>query len=147
MLTLGQAARLTGRGKTTLTRAIRAGRLSATRRDDGGYLIDPSELARIYDVTPETGAAAGYAAHRATPDGDPSDSEVKAALAIAEEKIEGLKALLAERDKVLEEVRTSRDDWKTLAERLTFARRAAGLAGVDTGAAAARASAAAHRDS
>ena len=53
MLTLGQAARIAGKGKTTLTRAIQAGRLSATRRDDGGYLIDPSELSRVYDVTPE----------------------------------------------------------------------------------------------
>jgi excisionase family DNA binding protein len=31
-LTLGQAAKLAQVGKTTLTRAIRAGRLSATRR-------------------------------------------------------------------------------------------------------------------
>ena len=29
MLTLGQAARIAGKGKTTLTRAIQAGRLSA----------------------------------------------------------------------------------------------------------------------
>ena len=39
MLTLGQAARLTGTSKTALTRAIKAGRLSATRRDDGSYEI------------------------------------------------------------------------------------------------------------
>ena len=47
MLTLGQAARLTGTSRTTLTRAIKAGRLSATRRDDGVYAIDPAELARL----------------------------------------------------------------------------------------------------
>ena len=54
LLSLGQAARLTGTSKTTLTRAIKAGRLSAHRRDGGGYAIDPSELSRVYQVTPET---------------------------------------------------------------------------------------------
>jgi len=44
LLTLGQAARLTGFGKTTLTHAIKAGRLSASRREDGSYEIDPAEL-------------------------------------------------------------------------------------------------------
>ena len=47
-LSLGQAARLTGLGKTTLARAIRAGRLSATRTETGGYSIEPCELARVF---------------------------------------------------------------------------------------------------
>jgi hypothetical protein len=37
MLSLGEASRLTGRGKTTLARAIRRGALSATRNETGGY--------------------------------------------------------------------------------------------------------------
>ena len=49
-LTLGQAARLTGRGKTTLARAIASGRLSATKSDTGTYLIEPAELARCYPL-------------------------------------------------------------------------------------------------
>jgi excisionase family DNA binding protein len=111
MLTLGQAARLTGTSKTTLTRAIRAGRLSATRRDDGGYEIDPAELARVFTVTPDTGSVTGDVVHRATPDRDPgatpvtpviADPELMARLAAAEAELAGLKALL-------EEVRASRD--------------------------------------
>jgi excisionase family DNA binding protein len=47
-MTLGQAARATGVGKTTLARAIKAGRLSATRTDLGSYQIDPAELHRVY---------------------------------------------------------------------------------------------------
>ena len=47
MLTSGQAAKLAGVGKTTLARGIKFSRLSATRRDGGGYAIDPSELARV----------------------------------------------------------------------------------------------------
>jgi hypothetical protein len=39
MLTLGQAAKIAGVGKTTLTRAIQAGKLSATPHDDGGIRV------------------------------------------------------------------------------------------------------------
>jgi hypothetical protein len=38
-----------------LTRAIKAGRLSTTRRDDNGYEIDPAELI-LLDVNPSTAA-------------------------------------------------------------------------------------------
>ena len=69
MLTLGQAARIAGVGKTTLTRAIKSGRMSATKREDGVYQIDPAELSRVYDVrvgTRETVAATGPVVHQAT---------------------------------------------------------------------------------
>src|SRR4051812_16253254 len=57
LLTLGQAARLTGHNKTTLSRAIKAGRLSGTRRGDGAYLIDVAELERVYTIKAQTDAA------------------------------------------------------------------------------------------
>ena len=72
MLSLGQAARLTRTSKTTLTRSIRAGRLSATRTDAGGYRIDPAELARVFSVTPETSNATVSVVHHATPERDPA---------------------------------------------------------------------------
>jgi hypothetical protein len=49
--TLGEAARAVGRSKTTLGRAIKSGRISATRGEDGSYLIDPAELHRVFRVT------------------------------------------------------------------------------------------------
>jgi hypothetical protein len=49
--TLGEAARAVGRSKTTLGRAIKSGRISATRGEDGSYLIDPAELHRVFAVT------------------------------------------------------------------------------------------------
>jgi excisionase family DNA binding protein len=51
MLTLGQAAKQTGVSKTAISRAIKNGRLSATRSESGDYQIDPAELVRVYPVT------------------------------------------------------------------------------------------------
>ncbi|MEI2802543.1 MAG: hypothetical protein V9E84_02235 [Trichococcus flocculiformis] len=49
-LSLGQAAKETGKSKATISKAINSGRLSATRNDKGGYDIDPAELFRVYSV-------------------------------------------------------------------------------------------------
>ena len=49
--TLTGASEAAGRSKSTVLRAIQKGRLSATRTDDGGWAIDPSELARVYPWT------------------------------------------------------------------------------------------------
>ena len=50
MLTLGQAAKETGLSKTAISRAVKSGRLSATKNEQGEYQIDPSELFRVYPV-------------------------------------------------------------------------------------------------
>ena len=43
-----QAAKATGKAIPTITRAIKKGKISAERLDGGGYLIDPSELHRVF---------------------------------------------------------------------------------------------------
>src|SRR4051794_41466843 len=48
MLSLRAAAEVAGTSKSSIFRAIRSGRLSAARGDDGGYLIDPSEVTRVF---------------------------------------------------------------------------------------------------
>ncbi len=53
-LSLREAADEAAVSKSTILRAIRAGRLSAGRTDDGGYAIDPAELFRVYP--PHNGA-------------------------------------------------------------------------------------------
>jgi hypothetical protein len=46
---LGQAAKETGLDKSTISRAIKSGRLSAQRKEGGGgYEIDPAELFRVF---------------------------------------------------------------------------------------------------
>jgi hypothetical protein len=41
---LAEAATASGKSKMTIQRAIKSGKLSASRRDDESYDIDPSEL-------------------------------------------------------------------------------------------------------
>ena len=64
MLTLGQAAKETGLSKTAISRAIKNGKLSATRGEQGEYQIDPAELFRVYPVT---GGVDREAERQATP--------------------------------------------------------------------------------
>ena len=46
--TLGQAAKATGKNRTTIYRAIKNGKISATQNAHGEYDIDPAELHRVY---------------------------------------------------------------------------------------------------
>jgi excisionase family DNA binding protein len=67
MLTLGQAARHCGVSKGTISKAIKTGKLSATRREDGSWSIDNAELARYLDAYLD---ANGYRFHSKTGDAD-----------------------------------------------------------------------------
>ena len=51
--TLGQAAKATGKSKSTLLSAIKNGRISYISKDNNGYQIDPSELHRVYPPVSE----------------------------------------------------------------------------------------------
>jgi hypothetical protein len=114
-VSLGQAAKLTGLGKTTLARAIKRGSLSATRRDDGGYQIEVSELERVYplrsptDATVETSNETSPVVHPATVDVD-LVTEVAALRATVAMMREQNHDLTQERDRLL-----------ALAERLALA--------------------------
>ena len=46
--TLSQAAKATGKDKSTISKAIKKGKISAARNEDGSYKIDPVELHRWY---------------------------------------------------------------------------------------------------
>lgn len=45
---LSDAAKATGKNKTTIQRAIKNGKISATKGDSGAYAIDPAELHRVF---------------------------------------------------------------------------------------------------
>lgn len=46
--TLGEAAKATGISKASISRAINSGRISALKKDDGSFAIEPVELHRVY---------------------------------------------------------------------------------------------------
>jgi hypothetical protein len=48
MLTLTEAAKETGLTRSAIFKAIKNGRLSATKNDQGHFLIQPCELFRVY---------------------------------------------------------------------------------------------------
>jgi hypothetical protein len=84
-LSLGRAARLTGRGKTILARAI-SGRFFAGSTEDGGS-------ARVYPFPAPVETVA----------------ELRTRLALAEERLSDLKAML-------EDMRRDRDAWREQAQ-------------------------------
>jgi hypothetical protein len=103
-VSLGQAARLAGVGKTTIARTIKAGPLAAIRTEADGYQIDPAELNRVYPIRPQE--AAGTAAI------------ANATSAVLMTQIEGLKAVVKMLKRQLDETRLERDHWRHQVERL-----------------------------
>jgi hypothetical protein len=91
MTTLAQASQLTGRGRTILARVISGG-LFAGSKDDGGSKIE-GESARVYP----------FPAPVETP------AELRARLALADERLAELKAML-------EDMRRDRDAWREQAQ-------------------------------
>jgi len=69
-LSLSAAAKEVGRSKSTLSRAIKHGRMSATRYEDGSYQIDPAELYRVFPLPVPQPAAV----NTAQPGSDPTET-------------------------------------------------------------------------
>jgi hypothetical protein len=115
-LTLGAASRLTGCAKSTLLRAIRAGRMSANRDDTGQWQIEPVELFRVFpSIPPEATLAPATVEHGAIADEITAPAAVEHG-AIAGEITDELVKLLREQ---LEDMRNQvadlcadRDYWR-----------------------------------
>ena len=90
--TLGQAAKATGKAKVTLARAIKSDRISASRSENGSYVIDPAELARVYPFTSER---ASDMERSVTPDRPVME------LGSSPGEVETLRAVVAERDRTI----------------------------------------------
>lgn len=50
--TLNEAAKATGKSKTTIHRALKSGKISASKLDNGAYAIEPAELHRVFPPVP-----------------------------------------------------------------------------------------------
>lgn len=110
MLTMGEAAKQAGISKATLSRAIKNGRVSATRNDKGGWDVDPAELFRVYPRNTATVAVNGSMKRDTTPIATADETPTLKA------EIEGLKAQLALMREQLDDVKDQRDGWQKQAE-------------------------------
>ena len=102
-LTLGEAAKQAGVAKSTISKALRSGRLSYVSKTSAGYEIDPAELHRVFP--PKRSATVAETVASNPPETGVNDRR----------EIE----LLREQ---LEDVKADRDAWREQAQRLALPR-------------------------
>src|SRR5262245_54880170 len=103
--TLAQAAEATGLNRSTILRAIKSGKISGSRDELGAWQVEPVELHRVFPPA--------EASPKAVPQHAQGDAELRARLAVAEERLSELRHALAD-------MRAQRDSWQTQAERLAI---------------------------
>jgi len=115
-LTVRAAATQLGTSKSSVFRAIRTGKLSAERTDDGGYRINTRELSRAFGAerilprnAPQDGAGNGAGTVSVGAPGDAVEFRLRAMALEVEVR------LLREQ---AQELRSDRDAWRSTAERL-----------------------------
>jgi excisionase family DNA binding protein len=108
---LREAAEQAGASKSSIWRAIKAGRLSATKTDGGDYSIDAAELFRTFPPRPEKQPLERPTGQTGRGDGGDGTDDLTVRLAAAEAEIAGLKALV-------DEIKASRDSERARGDEL-----------------------------
>jgi excisionase family DNA binding protein len=117
IFTLRTAAQHTGTSKSTILRAIKSGRLSATRLEDGSYEIDAAELERVYPAERMKRRNTDAMEHHAPGfSAEGNTSAPSATAATLEAEIAGLREILRRADAAADELRQERDRWRNMAE-------------------------------
>ena len=103
--TAGTAAKAVGKTKSTITKAIASGKLSAIKNDNGAWEIDASELYRVYPLTPlET---VNIEQNDTLKETDGNSKE-----------IEALERLLKAAEEQIDDLKADRDEWRKQANQL-----------------------------
>ena len=108
-MTLGEAAKATGKSKTTISKYLHNGKLSYLGKDDSGYKIDPAELFRVFppiDSNRERSLTRNITG--VTPE---NNTDYKAQIEILKVKLE------SEKNRA-DNLQIERDDWKEQAQKL-----------------------------
>jgi len=119
---LSEAAAATGVNRSTIYRAWKAGRLSATRTDTGQIEVDPAELFRVFPPV-----ASQQGAHDAVPHGAQANATDNNALrdSALEREVkllrEMLDAMRDDRDAWRDQAGKEREERRELAQRLALA--------------------------
>lgn len=109
--TLGQAAKAVGRNKATLSAAIKKGRISASKGENGAFQIEEEELFRVY---PQNEAATGGQTEDKQPDRHSENSVLEARLQVLEELVGELRADKARAAVREDELRRDIERWQVL---------------------------------
>jgi hypothetical protein len=101
-----------GKAKSTISRDIKAGKISATRNPDGSVSIDPAELHGVYPATsaatPATGVGDGYW-NDSQPRGNGAGTALERENAMLLERLADKDRRLADKDDVIEDLRRRLD--------------------------------------
>lgn len=103
--TLGTAAKAVGKSKATISKAIKSGKLSATKHDNGSYSIEAVELHRVYPPTPSETVASKPSDTPNETGGNPNE------IILLQVKLEAAQ-------KRIEDLEEDRDQWRQQANRL-----------------------------
>jgi predicted RNase H-like nuclease (RuvC/YqgF family) len=98
---LSAAAKATGKGKSTIHRAIKSGKISARRDEDGAYHIDAAELSRAFPLN-------GIGTHQrddTAPGAEPARNDT----AVLEVKVAMLEAQLERERETVDDLRKRLD--------------------------------------
>ena len=103
--TAGTAAKAVGKTKSTITKAIASGKLSAIKNDNGAWEIDASELYRVYPPTPlETVEI--------------EQKDTLKEMGGNSKEIEALERLLKAAEEQIYDLKADRDEWRKQANQL-----------------------------
>ena len=103
--TAGTAAKAVGKTKSTITKAIASGKLSAIKNDNGAWEIDASELYRVY---PPTLLETVEIEHKDTLKETGRNSK----------EIQALERLLKAAEEQIDDLKADRDEWRKQANQL-----------------------------
>jgi excisionase family DNA binding protein len=103
--TLGQAAKATGKSKSTLLEAIGKGRISVFGRVGNRYRIDPAELHRVYPpAAPQNNTEPNKA--------EPILEQLKIKNAQQEAELLSLRTRLTDKEEQVSDLQKDRDHWR-----------------------------------
>ena len=113
--TLGEAAKATGKSKATISKAIKTGRISASKNETGAYNIDPAELHRVY---PANILPTHITEQNQTPVNPEVNTNNFPLIKELELKLEAAQQRLTDKEDQLADLREDRDKWRQQATTL-----------------------------
>lgn len=108
---LSEAAKATGKSRASIQRAIKSGKISASKDEQGNYAIQPAELHRVYPKQDETSHEHAHVTARNSGETSGNSSDIR----LLEAKLEAAERMADEREKELRHRDQTIDD---LRERL-----------------------------